>query len=500
MTEQYRLELETPSNGRVGKTTVHVLGADDRIVFSDHFDLRSSKDRDAAGDNLVAAVPDADPTQLRQQLKLLWYEGINRRREMQQQAESGAPEAATQPAEDVDAEAERLLETMSPDVRAEAVDALRSPDLLARIVRDIEALGVAGEREVTATLYLVGTSRKLDRPQSARVKGPTASGKSYLVEQVASLFPPEAVILATKLTPESLFHMRPGSLKHRWIVAGERSRKEDDAAAEATRGLRELISSGRLSKLMPVKIGNVLETKLIRQDGPVAYVETTSLDSIFAEDENRCLSLYTDERKEQTRRIIDRIASDAAAGPDVSPEQIICRHHAIQRRLRRREIVVPYAVRLGKLIPDRRVEARRGFPHLLGMIRASALLHQFQREIDDRGRVVASRDDYCVAQRLLQEPMRRLLGGGAGAPARRFYERLRGWFGEQTFTSREATAREETSRAAVYGWLGELHRHGALDQVEAPRGRNPATWKVVPGGLDDAASLVLPSDKEVFDK
>jgi len=35
----------------------------------------------------------------------------------------------------------------------------------------------------------------------------------------------------------------PGSLVHRFIVAGERSRLENDASAESRRALREMISS-----------------------------------------------------------------------------------------------------------------------------------------------------------------------------------------------------------------------------------------------------------------
>src|SRR5262249_50561816 len=154
----------------------------------------------------------------------------------------------------------------------------------------------------------------------------------------------------TQMTPQALFHMPPGALRHRLIVAGERSRKEDDDTAEATRALREMISAGRLSKLMPTKVGGLLETVLIEQEGPVAYVESTTLKTVFEEDENRCLSLFTDEREEQTRSIIDRIANDCASGGNnEEARKIVQRHHALQRKLRRREVVVPFAIRLGQL-------------------------------------------------------------------------------------------------------------------------------------------------------
>src|SRR5262249_22984061 len=161
---------------------------------------------------------------------------------------------------------------------------------------------------LTATVYLTGTSRKLKAPLAAIVQGPSSSGKSYVVEKTAGLIPPEDTIHATQMTPQALFHMKPGSLRHKLVVGGERSRlQNDDVGAEATRALREMLSSGRLSKLMPVKgEGGLIETRLIEQDGPIAYVETTTLTRIFDEDVNRCLLLNTDEQPEQTKKIIDK--------------------------------------------------------------------------------------------------------------------------------------------------------------------------------------------------
>src|SRR5439155_8080532 len=135
-------------------------------------------------------------------------------------------------------------------------------------------------------------------------------GKSYLIEKTASTFPPESVIYATQMTPQALFHMRPCTLVHQFVVAGERSRSEDDDRAEATRALREMLSAGKLSKLMPMRgEGNQIETRLIEQDGPIAYIESTTLTKVDDEDANRCIMLHTDEQPAQTRRIIRQLAA-----------------------------------------------------------------------------------------------------------------------------------------------------------------------------------------------
>jgi len=140
--------------------------------------------------------------------------------------------------------------------------------------------------------------------------------------------------------------MPPDSLRHKFIVAGERSRKDDDAVAEATRTLREMISSGRLSKLMPVKVGIELQTVTIEQEGPIAYVESTTMSKVFGEDENRCISLFTDERNEQTRRVMERLARGyAGVGIDIdnNANRVTTINHAVQRLLLRKEVLVPFA-------------------------------------------------------------------------------------------------------------------------------------------------------------
>jgi hypothetical protein len=350
------------------------------------------------------------------------------------------PEARATPATEK-TDAATLLEKMPEVVRIEARTLLDAPNLMQRVVEDIAALGVAGEKELAATVYLVGTSRLLPSPLAAIVQGPTSSGKSYVVKRAASLFPPEAIITATQLTPQALFYMQPGGLVHRFVVTGERSRLENDDTAEATRALREMLSEGRLSKMLPIKKDGRPETVLVEQDGPIAYIETTTLTKIFNEDANRCILLTSDETPEQTRRILSTLAGAYAHGAAVDRQRIIDRHHALQRTLQPFAVLVPYAERLADAMGSYRVEARRAYPQVVSMIQASALLHQRQRQIDADGRLLAAADDYQLARHLLGLPMARQLGGRISEPAMRFLERLREWFGAaEIFTTPDAKA------------------------------------------------------------
>lgn len=388
------------------------------------------------------------------------------------------------------------LASTPDDIIADANSILRDPELICRICDDVAALGVAGERELSALIFLIGVSRLLHVPLAGIVRGSSASGKSFTIERVVSLFPPEALLVATQMTPQALFHMAPGSLRQKWVVAGERSRLEDDDRAEATRALREILSAGRLSKLMPVKVDGRLESKLIEQEGPIAFIESTTLSTIFEEDANRCLLLGTDEREEQTRRIVTEVASRHSEAPTGDRERVRAVHHALQRMLPSVEVRVPFAERIGERFDCSRVEVRRAFPQLLALIQACALLHFRQREIAPDGALLATATDYQIARRLILRPFALSLGGGVSDTAIQFFEKLKGWAHED-FTTNEARTRAAAGRFSVYGWLAELHDAGALEQVDPAKGRRPARWRLT--GKDPLPGAgIIPEVEEIF--
>ena len=414
---------------------------------------------------------------------------------MRNGSERPAKEVRTLPHQSTSRE---LLAEMPESVCNDARAMLESPNLLEQIRDDVCALGVAGERELVASIYLVGVSRLLERPLAAIVQATTSSGKSYVVDKTTQLFPPEAAIFATSLTPQALSYMPPGSLSHRLIVAGERSRREDDKAAEATRSLREMISSGRLTKLVPNKEDGKFTTEAIEQSGPIAYVETTSMQKIFEEDANRCLLLAADEREEQTKAILHRLAASYSGLAPVDYEGIIARHHAAQRMLEQRPVIVPFAERLAESFDTGQIVSRRAFPQLMGVIQASALLHQYQRECGAGGQLIATADDYRIARGLCRAPIARSLRKFTSKVALDFHGRLNA-LGKSEFSTADAARKESVSGRTVQKWLNELRTAGAVVQVKAHRGNEPAEWRLM--GMDRAGVAIggfeLPSVEQV---
>ena len=483
--------------GKQRRTIVEVLDcASGELIDTDTVDLAKKTKRDEYAARLADehGIPAEDV-----QAQLL--------RAASERSAENAPQTDAAPPDDLAEQTRTALEQTDPAVLEEAARLLEDPALIDRIGNDIEAAGVAGEDDLRLTLYLVGTSRLLPRPLAAIVQGQSSSGKSHTVEKVASLFPNESVVLATTMTPQALFHARPGSLSHRWVVAGERSRIENDDKAEATRALREMLSAGRLTKMMPCKVDGEIQTVTIEQEGPIAFVESTTAARVFEEDANRCIMLSTDERRVQTKTIMRRLAAVASGKvrSDVSP--VVARHHAMQRLLERRAIVIPFAERLVEQLEAfaDRVECRRALPMVLSIVQASALLHQRQRKTDQDGRLIAEPADYAVAARLLSGPLATTFGESLSDPARRFLERLLAEVDDPfdalpvPFSAKDVRRRLKTGQSTANGYLAELEDKGCLDRADpapAGRGRPPKAWK--PTGRDADGERVLPPVEEMF--
>jgi hypothetical protein len=258
--------------------------------------------------------------------------------------------------------------------------------------------------------YLAMSSRELDRPLSFIVRGKSSSGKTALITRVSEMMPPDKLVQVTAITSAALLRMKKGSLVHRVLIAGERKHSTDPNQADATDMLRQLISEGHICKRMCVRGDGDWEETVVEQDGPVSYCETTTAKSIFQEDLNRMVQIWTDESAKQTRRVMHAAVQSYKPGKSVTDvATIIDKHREFQAALVWQDVRIPYVEALAELLPAEKIQARRIIGQVLATIEAVALLHQFQRELVD-GQLLTTWNDYEVARRLLLEPLHYAIG------------------------------------------------------------------------------------------
>ncbi len=296
----------------------------------------------------------------------------------------------------------------------EALELLRDPRLLERVLEDLERCGVVGEENNKLAAYLAATSRLLEQPLAVVVQSSSAAGKSSLLEAVLDLLPGEARVKYSAVTGQSLFYLRDGDLAHKVLAV-----VEERGAERAAYALKLLQSEGELSIASTGKDAATgrLVTHEYRVRGPVAILLTTTAVDVDEELLNRCLVLSVDEERAQTRAIHERQRqAETLQGllRSRDRERVMRLHRNAQRLLRPLVVVNPFAERL--TFSDARTRMRRDHMKYLTLIRAVTLLHQHQRELrtvvhqgEALTYIEVTADDIRVANRLAHEVLGRSL-------------------------------------------------------------------------------------------
>lgn len=268
----------------------------------------------------------------------------------------------------------------------------RAPRILDRVADVLDQARVVGERRAKQLLYLIVTSRLLNRPVSAAVKGPSSAGKSFLVERVLSLFPADAYYALSAMSDKVLAYSKE-PLSHRILVLYEAAGLRSDFTSYL---LRSLLSEGCLRYETVERTKKGLEPRLIVREGPSGLLTTTTAVRLHPENETRLLSIPIADTPSQTAAIL-RAQAEPPQPIDVAP------FHALQRWIASEEIrvAVPFAPILVELIPPLSVRLRRDIPMVLSLIRTNALLHQATRPRTADEAIEATFEDYAVVRDLV---------------------------------------------------------------------------------------------------
>ena len=156
---------------------------------------------------------------------------------------------------------------MSEPEKAAALDLLRDPHLLDRILTDFDRCGVVGEDDNKVVGYLAATSRKLRQPLAIMIQSSSAAGKSSLMESILDFVPYEDRFSFSAMTPQSIFYMGETDIGHKVL-----SIAEEAGAERASYALKVLQSEGQLTIASTAKEPGTgrLVSHQYRVQGPVA--------------------------------------------------------------------------------------------------------------------------------------------------------------------------------------------------------------------------------------
>lgn len=343
---------------------------------------------------------------------------------------------------------------------------LRKPDtptgsILDRVVSDLNILGYVGENNNKKIAYLIAISRMLKRPLSAIIVSSSGSGKTGLMNSVAELVPNKDKLVLSRVTSQSFYYMNDNALHEKLIIVDERN-----GSSMADYSIRTMQTSNVLTMAGPKKKGEDSNIRTISVK--CAYMESTTSNNINPENASRCYVLHLDETPESTEAILNAQRASRIDANAIDRKSIIEYHHEFQMGLKSLPVILPFANLI--TFPNHKVSYRREQEKFLGLIEASALLHQADRKIVDK-RIIASVEDYKIAYELyitVFKNMEREVSSNS--------VKLLTAIETDTFTLRDAITATGWNYSMVYRTVRELLQYEYIKSNVDKKGRHTKSY------------------------
>ncbi|MFL5763588.1 MAG: hypothetical protein ACJ77K_06555 [Bacteroidia bacterium] len=326
----------------------------------------------------------------------------------------------------------RKQHVMTPEKQTACIQFLRKKNFMQGIDELIQKAGVVGEESTRKLLFVIASTYKMSTPLHALVQGTSGSGKSHLINTIGGCFPPEDVISMTRVTSKSFYHYTKEELVDKLILIQD----YDGLDEEAQFAFRELQSAGNITSSTTYKdrYGNLMSAvKTVRSH--FASLLATTKAEVYYDNMSRSMISGVDESDEQTKRIIMHQNKRLAGIIDTREEQKAKEFlQNCMRCILPMEVVNPYADKV--YLPFEAKMLRRLNSHYQAFVKQITILHQYQRQKDDRGRLIAEPEDLKIACEILFDAIM-LKVDDLDSSLRQFYDRLKEYIKAQAVSSKE---------------------------------------------------------------
>lgn len=313
------------------------------------------------------------------------------------------------------------LDELDNKAEKEAVAFLKQDNLIECFSDAIQSSGIMGNENTSLAAFVIGISFLLKKPLHGILQGSSGSGKSHVLHGVVDLIPQEIKVQATRVTSKSFYNYSGDDLMNRLLVLEDLDGLDEDGEF----ALREMQSAGFLSSSTVEKgrYRSELKSKIKAINVHFSTLAATTNTNIVDDNESRSIILGIDESEEQTQRVVEYQSKKFAGLIDGADENQVKKElRNVVRKLKKVPIVNPYADKIK--LPFEGALLRRLNEQLNVFITAITLLHQYQRELDDEGRLVTTVKDISAAVEILFDSII-LKRDDLDSSTRQFYNELK---------------------------------------------------------------------------
>ena len=222
------------------------------------------------------------------------------------------------------------------------------------------------------------------------------TGKDYITGKTLEILPKEVYIKKTRISPTVFTYWHNSEYEPEWTWDGKVFYTEDISESVLNSEVfKVMCSSGSEATI-------VIRQRAIDIDivGKPVMITTTATATPSPELTRRFEIVNLNESIDQTKEIMKRHCEYAMKGitPEYNSEITLA-----LSLLERVKVKIPFADKLHSLFPARSLMMRTKFPRFLDFIKASTAFHQFKREKDDEGYLIAEGQDYDIATEVMKK-------------------------------------------------------------------------------------------------
>ena len=362
----------------------------------------------------------------------------------------------------IQSELESTTETETPIYQLttleknKALELANDKNLINTIKEKLTHTGIVGEEENKTFLFVIAVSHIQENPLNALIQGSSGSGKTNLLKGIYKIIPDEHKKIYSRCSEKMLYNVPKYYFKNKLICFED----VDGLGEEAEYAWRELVSNGELISGVSYKDekGNI-GIKELTVYGPITSIACTTHGAIYADNMSRLFLIAIDESKEQTKKINEYQAKEAAGlinKQEQKNNQTELKNFV--RLLQPYHVHNPHATKLK--LPEGIRDERRLYRLYLYFIDMITVLHQYQRNKTPQGKLIATKQDCQQAKDLLFECIMLKMDELDGS-LRQFFERLKDFIKTKnndgySFTQREIREALGISKTHLFRFISEL--------------------------------------------